>query len=220
VYSSRLFEAARVELEWSAASPSGADSVPVRAEAGHAAAEEVALRPGTLGQGGALRISVKNLSPVTIVIDPAELEALAPTGSFAASAALAFVLLAAQLAFIASAGILASGAFSFPVAALVSLFWLLTGVATGFLRETFELYDPGARHGSVLDAVAGWAVAWGELVLRALPDLTRVDPIDRLMGGRSIGLEELAWELGRFALGGAVALLLAAAILRRKELAA
>jgi hypothetical protein len=219
IYSSSVLDAAWTELLWE---DPATGRVLARSQALHGVPRTVALDGAAPAADGTLRLRLRNALGVgetaRLVLDPAAVELLYPYGSQAMNALRGFALLLLQVGFLAALAILASCAFTFPTAALAALTFYLTGLAAGFLRETFAIRAVAGPPHSFLEWLDRLAASGGELVLAVLPDLSRLDVLGRLADGRAITLRDLALEGLVLLAKTALALAGGAFLLGRREL--
>jgi hypothetical protein len=230
VYSLRPWELPRVDLDWdvlypiSAPAPGDEPVCTVRArQVLHGVPQGVALPAQAFSGDRWIRLRVRNPSPgdpgATLILDPEKVEVLYVHGRFWPNALRALALVLAQLALLASIGLLGGCVCTFPTSVFLGLFLYLTALSAGFLRETFALFADGSRGEGLIGRLEGWVVSFGSAVLSVLPDFATLDPVGRLAAGRAIGtaemLGETAWMVGFEA---AVALAAGAWILGRREL--
>ena len=217
-------EAARVTIEWLVLEPDGRGwrSIGVQ-EAPHGVPAEVLVPATAVPVDGSLRLRVRNASDpksgVSLLLDPARARALPRRGSFAGSLVAVSWLLLVQWALLAALGSCFGAFFRFPTAVLAGVFLHVTALASGFLRETFELFEDEPARGGLSERFAAWASQFGGAVLNVLPDFSTLDPLDRLGAGRSFEILELARETAvLLGLEALVAVAIGAIILGRREL--
>ncbi len=229
VYSLRPWESPRVDLDWDVLSAisapvSGDEPVcTVRArQVLHGVPQGVALPARAFSADQGIRLRVRNPSPgdpgATLILDPEKVEVLYVHGRFWPNALRALALVLAQLALLASIGLLGGCFCTFPTSVFLGLFLYLTALSAGFLRETFDLFAGGSRGEGLIGRLEGWTASFGSAVLSVLPDFATLDPVGRLAAGRAIGAAEMlletAWIVG---LEAAAALAAGAWILGRRE---
>lgn len=221
VHSLKPWEVGRVSLQWEAGE--GSLGVQVRSNlVPHGVPAEVLLPGSVVGKDGTLRLRARNVeaadSGVTVVLNPERVHVLPPQGSFFANEVAALWLVVSRSALLLAVALFASSLFRFATAVFLALFVYVSALASGFLKETFELFQGDSHLGGLSDHVAGWASRLGALALSVLPDLSRLDPLDRLALGRVIGPGELVVETAWIAAESAVLLALGGLTLRRREL--
>jgi hypothetical protein len=219
VFSSSVLDAAWTEVLWEDAA---SGRVLARSQALHGVPRTAVLDGAAPAADGTLRLRLRNAlgtgEKARLVLDPAAVELLYPHGSLAANTLRGFALILLQLGLLAALGILASCLFTFPTAALAGLFLYLTGLAAGFLRQTFAIRAAAGPPETFLEQIDRAAASAGELLLSVLPDLSRLDVLAMLAGGRAITASDLAAEGGALLVKAALALAAGAFLLRRREL--
>lgn len=155
----------------------------------------------------------------TLILDPLQVEVLAPYGDFSMAVARSALLLMTQFALLAALGLLGSSVFSAATAYLLGFFFYATSLSSSFLLETFEKQSVAAPQ-RFTDWIGTVLSEFGQKVLALLPDLGSADPVGNISMGRTItwsGLcGEAAWTLG---VQGALIFLLAVWLLSRREIA-
>jgi len=209
----------RFELEWSAAGSAGA----VVSRALHGVPQQIAV-PLAAGPDGTLRITARNPAAKggngpTLLLDPLQVEALVPEGSFVRNVASAFFVVLLECWFLAAASVCLGAIFTFPTSVLTGLFVYGAALSAGFLRETLDLFAADAHSSGILPSLESWLVALGSGVLRVVPSFARLDPLERVAAARSIAPAELGAAIGSLGVvGAAIPVAVGAWILRRREL--
>ncbi len=222
VHSIRPWETGRVRLEWVTGNE-GTPSVVRSSSALPGVPCEVLLPGGAVGDDGVLHVRARNAEPADsgalVLLDLSRIRVLRASQSRLSLESTALWLLWWRMGLLFSLGLCAASLFRFPTAVFLTLFVHVSALASGFLRETFELFEGGSRLGGLSDPVGGWASRLGALALEILPDFSRLDPLDRLSSLRAIEPVELTLETLRLAGECAVLLALGGMILRRREIA-
>ena len=194
-----------------------------RERASRGIANELALPATLVPASASLCLRIRNPAAAdegrTLVVDPLQVEILTSYGTFLPGVLRAFALVFSQLALLAAIGLLGSAVFSRPTASLVGLFVYLTGLASGFLRETF--YRETVVHPrTFFEQLSGALSGFSERVLNLLPDLGGLEPVDRRISGCAIPVAEFSIDLCWLLLvQAALLLVLGAWLLSRRELA-
>lgn len=184
---------------------------------------EVLLPGGVLPPSGEFSVAIRNPAGPedgrTLIVSPREVEILLPYGRFWPGALRSFALLLGQLALLAAMTILAGSIFTMPTACVLGLFLYVTGIASGFLRETFALEVLTAPR-TFFERLAAPISRIGTRLLELLPDVGGLQVIDRLTHGRALPagqwIEQMAWVL---IVGVGIPLVVASLVLTRRELA-
>ncbi len=182
---------------------------------------EIALASSLLPSSGLLRVTVRNPAGEenrTLIVDPQDVEILVAYGRFWPSAARALALVLAHMTVLSMVALLAGAMFTAPTAHLLGFFIYLTGLASGFLRETSSLELTGPPR-TALEKVGETLSVIGLRILDAFPDVGGLGPVDRLTSGRAILVGDLAVDLAKSLLvETGILLALAAWIFSRREL--
>ncbi len=172
-----------------------------------------------------MRIAFANTDPsgATIFFSPdGGLEVLMRRGGFAANYARAGLLLFIQLAFLSAVGLAAGSLFSMPVAAFVSLSFVIVARAApyiGAMAEQRRYFSDAPGAGLAATALDAALRVVFRMLRAALAPLRLPDALDLLAGGRWIPWSAvLSAAASHLALYGGLLALLCAAALRRREL--
>lgn len=149
----------------------------------------------------------------TVVIFPLEdgLEVLYRAGTFAGNYLRALLLILVRLFFLAALGIFAGSFLSLPVAVLLCLMVLVTGIASGFILESFTYLSRN------IGLIYDWTL---KLIVQALPRFDQMNPTGFLVAGRLIPWSLLTWSGGLSIVIKAICILAVGLwIFRNRELA-
>ena len=179
------------------------------------------LSARTVDAQGRTEISYVNLpfdvsgAGTSVTILNSDVAVLYRVGGFEANYAKALAMILAQLMFLAAAGVFAATFLSFPVACLVVFASLPLGMAMSFMTMATTV-SPLEVH-PTMKQLGGAALA---VIKVLLPDLSRTNPSDSLVGGTRIAWSVLG-QTAALAVGLRAAVLLVAACLvfSRRELA-
>jgi hypothetical protein len=183
---------------------------------------DLVLPAAALPATGPLVVTIRNPATAdgsTLLLDPLRAQLRLPYGSFWAGISRAFGILWAQIALLAAVTLLAGAVFSFPTANILGFFVYGTGLAAGFLRDTFYREIVEHRHGA-LQWLSTTLSRVGRAVLSVFPDLTEPDAIGRVAEAQAIPVELFLRESITLTLvQGGVAFVMTAFLLSRRELA-
>lgn len=171
--------------------------------------------PGSVvAKDGYLAVAFLNdVQNETVVIFPLEegLEVLYKAGTFAGNYLRALLLILVRLFFLAALGIFAGSFLSLPVAVLLCLMVLVTGIASGFILESFTYLSRN------IGLIYDWTL---KLIVQALPRFDQMNPTGFLVAGRLIPWSLLTWSGGLSIVIKAICILAVGLwIFRNRELA-
>ncbi|HTD68234.1 MAG TPA: hypothetical protein VK846_17050 [Candidatus Limnocylindria bacterium] len=187
---------------------------------------EIKIPPNLWDASGILTIDVQNRDSVALAVPREDgFEVLYREGGFALNFARALAIILFWLALLAAVGLAAASFLSFPVAAFVSLSFLVVAMSTGTLSSSVAAgtitgvnEETGEAGKSVLDIVL-IPLFKGLLVIIKL--VQGYSPIDSLSTGRSIAWETIGWAFAQIVLLlGGLAALFGIWMFNRRELAA
>lgn len=143
-----------------------------------------------VAKDGYLAVAFLNdLQNDTVVIFPLDegLEVLYRAGTFAGNFLRALLLILVKLFFLAALGIFAGSFLSLPVAVLLCLMVLVTGIASEFILESFTYLSRN------IGLIYDWTL---KLIVQALPRFDQMNPTGFLVAGRLIPWSLLTWSGG------------------------
>lgn len=166
---------------------------------------EFTIPPNLFNRQGVLTVVFWNLNDTTLVF-PLEdgIEVLYPEGGFALNFARGLGIIFCWMALLAALGLAAASFLSFPVAAFLSLAFLLVGLSSGTLAEAVQAgtvasgnSETGQMGSSIADVVL-IPLFKGLLVVISL--IRSFSPIDSLSSGRCVTWTELGAAFGQIVL--------------------
>ena len=166
---------------------------------------EFTIQPNPFNRQGVLTVVFWNLNDTTLVF-PLEdgIEVLYPEGGFALNFARGLGIIFCWMALLAALGLAAASFLSFPVAAFLSLAFLLVGLSSGTLAEAVQAgtvasgnSETGQMGSSIADVVL-IPLFKGLLVVISL--IRSFSPIDSLSSGRCVTWTELGAAFGQIVL--------------------
>ncbi len=145
-----------------------------------------------------------------------DLEVLFPVGSFEGNLLRQLSMMMCKLMFLAAFALMTTCVFSFPVACLVSLTFLVMASMAGFLTDAITYFDDGGAHGLFKTAVQFLY----RILFFLIPDFSRYDGTALLVNGRNVTLMWVLTALRDLVLLGTTGIVLLACVLfQRREVA-
>ncbi len=200
-----------LHLRFKPVSPSGADDVIVRLgwQAGNPnkintltpqrSAEFITERFHTIPipkyaveQDGTLRIRLADLSPKEYIQFEGDdgIQLLYEVGTFHWNVFRGLCIIWCRLAFLAAVGLLLSSFLSFPVACIGCFLILTVAISSGFLGDALQWVNPiSAASEDPLWIFGPFTRLFGRCFVWMVPDFSKFDPIDNILGGRVVTLQ-------------------------------